>query len=278
LKAAIDKAIWSSIDYEEFLQKMRLAGYEVRRGKNLAFRAPDQTNFTNMKSLGNYYTEDSIELRLERNRHRVKMPRNASRQVRLFIDMTTYVTTGNRAGFENWAKLNNLKEAAMTFNYLSENNLLNYDHFQQHITNMSGGIQAAEEQIVELTAEISKQKIIQKHCDTYRLCRKVVEEGKTAPNQKSYKAKHQAEYQLHDSLKKQLLEMGLTKIPSAKHQLEKIDTLEKKLTATKGELQGLRKQQRTLDIVQQNFEHLLIASNPSLAHNRDEGKSPEETL
>jgi hypothetical protein len=185
LKAAIDKAIWSSIDYEEFLQKMRLAGYEVRRGKNLAFRAPDQTNFTNMKSLGNYYTEDSIELRLERNRHRVKMPRNASRQVRLFIDMTTYVTTGNRAGFENWAKLNNLKEAAMTFNYLSENNLLNYDHFQQHITNMSGGIQAAEEQIVELTAEISKQKIIQKHCDTYRLCRKVVEEGKSAPNQQS---------------------------------------------------------------------------------------------
>ena len=77
----------------------------------------------------------------------MKLPRNATREVRLYVKMTTYVTTGNRAGFENWAKLNNLKEAAMTFNYLSENNLLNYDHFQQHIADMSGSIHVTEEQI-----------------------------------------------------------------------------------------------------------------------------------
>ena len=56
LKVAVDKAIWSSINYDEFLQKMMLAGYEIRQGKNLAFRAPEQKNFTNMKSLGSYYT------------------------------------------------------------------------------------------------------------------------------------------------------------------------------------------------------------------------------
>ena len=30
LRVAVDKSIWSSINYEEFLQKMQLAGYEVR--------------------------------------------------------------------------------------------------------------------------------------------------------------------------------------------------------------------------------------------------------
>lgn len=39
LRVSIDKAIWSSINYEEFLQKMQLAGYEIRQGKNLSFRA-----------------------------------------------------------------------------------------------------------------------------------------------------------------------------------------------------------------------------------------------
>ncbi len=33
LRVAVDKAIWTSINYEEFLQKMQLAGYEVRQEK-----------------------------------------------------------------------------------------------------------------------------------------------------------------------------------------------------------------------------------------------------
>mgnify|MGYP006944388305 CR=1 FL=1 len=45
LRVAVDKAIWTSINYEEFLQKMQLAGYEVRQGKHLSFRAPEQKNF-----------------------------------------------------------------------------------------------------------------------------------------------------------------------------------------------------------------------------------------
>jgi hypothetical protein len=192
--------------------------------------------------------------------------------------MATYVTTGNRAGFENWAKLNNLKEAAMTFNYLSENNLLNYDHFQQHIADMSGSIQATEEQIETLTSEISQQKVIQKHCDTYRLCRKVVEEGKSVANQKSYKTKHQAEYQLHDSLKKRLQELGVTKIPSATRQQQKIDTLEKNLSSSKDELQDLKKQQQKLNIVRENFEHLLLSSVPSEKQEKDTTKTPEASL
>ena len=127
LRVSIDKAIWSSINYEEFLQQMQLAGYEIRQGKNLSFRAPEQKNFTYMKSLGSYYTEENVRLRLEKNRYKTKSPKNLSREARLYINISTYVTTGNREGFERWAKLNNLKEAAKTFNYLSENNLLNYE-------------------------------------------------------------------------------------------------------------------------------------------------------
>ena len=36
LRVAVDKSIWTSINYEEFLQKMQLAGYEVRQGKHLS--------------------------------------------------------------------------------------------------------------------------------------------------------------------------------------------------------------------------------------------------
>lgn len=206
LKVAVDKAIWSSINYDEFLQKMKLAGYEIRQGKNLAFRAPEQKNFTNMKSLGSYYTEENVLLRLEKNRHKTKNPRNVSREVRLFINISSYVSTGNRTGFERWAQLNNLKEATRTFNYLSENNLLSYEDFQQHIEDISAAIDAAEQKITELGTEISRQNLIQKHCDAYRISREVIEAGKSAPNPKAYKSQHLSDYR-----KRQILMRSDTK-------------------------------------------------------------------
>ena len=145
LRVAVDKAIWTSINYEEFLQKMQLAGYEVRQGKHLSFRAPEQKNFTYMKSLGSYYSEENVRIRLAKNRSKVKIPKHLSREARLYVNISTYVTTGNREGFERWAKLNNLKEAARTFNYLSENNLLNYEDFQQHVSDVDASVKAADQ-------------------------------------------------------------------------------------------------------------------------------------
>ena len=122
-----------------------------------------------------------------------------SHLARLYINISTYITTGNREGFERWAKLNNLKEAARTFNYLSKNNLLNYENFQQHISDVENSDKAADRRIEEISAELGTQKLIQKHCDSYRLCRKVIEDCKSAKNPKAYRTKHQAEYRLHDS-------------------------------------------------------------------------------
>ena len=67
LRVAVDKAIWSSVNYNEFLQKMQLTGYEVRQGKHLSFRAPEQKNFTYMKLLGSYHTEENVRTHLKKN-------------------------------------------------------------------------------------------------------------------------------------------------------------------------------------------------------------------
>ena len=189
----------------------------------------------------------------------MKTPKHLSREARLYINISTYVTTGNREGFEHWAKLNNLKEAARTFNYLSENNLLNYEDFRQHVSDVDASVKAADQRIAHITSELSTQKVIQKHCDSYRLCRKVIEDCKSAKNPKAYRTKHQAEYQLHDSLKKELLDLGVTKIPSSNKVQKLIENLESEQATTVREKQELQKKQKTLDIIQQNFTALLDA-------------------
>jgi hypothetical protein len=278
LRTAIDKAIRSSSSYEEFLMKMKLAGYEIRQGKHLAFRAPEQKNFTYMKSLGSYYTEENVQLRLEKNRHRTKTPRNLSREIRLYIDISTYVITGNRDGFEHWAQLNNLKQAALTFNYLSENNLLNYDDFRQHIADTTEAVETSEKEINNQSEKLSRQKVIKKHCDTYRHCHEIVEGEKSASDKKAYQTEHQDEYQLHDMLKQQLRDIGLEEIPTAEEQQADIDFLEDALSSAREELADLKKQKATLDVVRENFENLLMTSAPELEEKKRKERGAEEVL
>lgn len=267
LKAIIDKTIWSSISYEEFLQKMKLAGYEVREGKHLSFRAPEQKNFTYMKSLGAYYSEENILQRLEKNKHKTKTPKRQITQARLFIDISTYVTSGNREGFERWAKLNNLKEAAKTFNYLSENNLLNYDDFQHHMEDTIAAKTATEQRIADITSSISKEQQLQKQCEAYRSCRSVIEKGKNTKNPAQYKAKNAKYYELHKILKENLEKAGITKIPSVSHFQKEIETLEKKYSVCKKELQLLKNKSNTLAVISSNFNELLSEKIIKHQHN-----------
>ena len=154
-----------------------------------------------------------------------------------------------------------------------ENNLLNYEDFQQHVSDVDASVKAADQRITQINSELSTQKIIQKHCDSYRLCRKVIENAKSAPNPTAYRSRHQAEYQLHDSLKKELQDFGITKIPSSEKIQKRIDNLVSEKASTIREKQELRKKQLTLDIIQQNFSALLNTQNTALSH-----PLPEETL
>ena len=116
-----------------------------------------------------------------------------------------------------------------------------------------------DQKIAQLNSELSTQKVIQKHCDSYRLCRKVIEDCKSAKNPKEYRSKHLAEYQLHDSLKKELQALGVTKIPSSNKILKRIENLESEQATTVRKKQELQKKQKTLDIIRQNFTALLDA-------------------
>ena len=102
-----------------------------------------------------YYAEDSILRRLEKNRHKVRIPQNVSFKVRMFVEMTSYVADGNHAGFDHWAKRNNLKEAAKAFSYLSQHNLLNYEEFQNHISDLEASIHETDEKIQQTQKELT---------------------------------------------------------------------------------------------------------------------------
>lgn len=87
-----------------------------------------------------------------------------------------------------------------------------------------------------------------------------------------YRSRYQAEYQLHDSLKKELQDLGVTKIPSSEKIQKRIENLETEQTTTVQEKQELRKKQKMLDVIQKNFTALL-----DIPYAGNQNRSPQST-
>ena len=60
----IDKLIPSVNSLDELLQLLEERGYEVKRGKYISIKAPGQERFVRTKTLGEEYTEESLNIRI----------------------------------------------------------------------------------------------------------------------------------------------------------------------------------------------------------------------
>lgn len=64
IRQEIDKLIPSVNSLDELLQVLEERGYEVKRGKYISIKAPGQQRFVRTKTLGEEYTEDSLNTRI----------------------------------------------------------------------------------------------------------------------------------------------------------------------------------------------------------------------
>jgi hypothetical protein len=120
LRRTIDAAIRSSGTFDEFRFFMREAGYEIKHGKHISFRAVGQERFTRAKTIGDHYSEEHIRERIAEPK---KLPSLSSKQfsptIRRMIDRNSEKIKAN-SGYRHWATLHNLKSMSETLTYLQE--------------------------------------------------------------------------------------------------------------------------------------------------------------
>ena len=90
-----------------------MTGYEIKQGKYVSCRAPGQERFTRLKTLGVDYTEEALRERISRTRtHTVKAPKPQRSGINLLIYIQNCIKAQESKGYEQWAKIHNLKQAA----------------------------------------------------------------------------------------------------------------------------------------------------------------------
>ena len=138
LEQMIDSVIPACKSFDNFLDAMKAAGCEIKRGKNVSIKISGAERFARCKSLGSDYTETAILERIDGKRTVVpkhipderdkqEEPRAAGPapvKPNLLIDIQAKLQQGYGEGYRNWAVRFNLKEASKTLIYLQEKGIV----------------------------------------------------------------------------------------------------------------------------------------------------------
>ncbi len=206
LRQTIDRVLPGCTDFEEFLSRMRNEGYEVRRrGKSLEFRAPGQLKFTRSYRLGNGYDEAGLQERIAGNitkrKTEKKKPDAAKKKVNLLIDIQAKMQAGKGKGYERWAKVFNLKEAAKTLNFLVENGVADYGELAARADAAGEKFDALSVRIRQLEGRMAENAQLKTHIINYSKTREVYKEYKKSRHKKEYLAGHAEEIKKHEAAK-----------------------------------------------------------------------------
>ena len=206
LRQTIDRVLPDCQGYDDFLAKMRAEGYEIREGKKLSFRAPGWGRFTRSDKLGADYTKEALRERSTNRGGRSSAARkavpHAGRKVNMLIDIQAKMAAGKGAGYERWAKIFNLKEAAKTLNFLIENDLTDYDELTARAEQAGDRFDEVSRHIKQLECRMAEVAQLKTHIINYSKTREVYAAYKKSRHKKEFLAEHGAEIAQHEAAKK----------------------------------------------------------------------------
>ena len=264
LKADIDKAISRSADFEDFLLRMEIADYEIKRGKYISFRAKGKERFARGKTLGPRYTEDAIKDRIE---PRTRAPKTQRQSINLLIDIQNNIKAQESKGYEHWAKLYNLKQASKTLNFLTEHNISTYEELEQAAGKIHADFDAVSEQIKGTEKSMNDTALLMKHTAIYDKLKPVYTKYQRAKNKTAFAEKHRRELTLFEAAAKKLKGKHA---PSLDEIQQAADGLARQKKELYGEYKKLRQQAAEMDVIKRNVELLL-----SIPHDKEKNREPD---
>ena len=261
LKIAVDALIPQVSSFEELLSKLQAAGYEIKQGKYISCRAPGQERFTRLKTLGADYTEEAIRERISGKRARAaKAPRADRGGVSLLIDIQNSIKVQESRGYEQWAKIHNLKQAAKSMNFLTENKIEYYSELESKIADIMTAHDAAAKAVKEVEQRMSDLSLLIKHTTTYRQLKPIYDEYRKSPDKEKYLRGHESEIILFEAAARALKEMQIKKLPDLAALRKEYRSLNDRKTKLYEDYRQAKKQMQEYGVVKKNVDSILYPS------------------
>ena len=273
LKQTIDRLVITAKDYDDFLRLMQEAGYEIKTGKYISFRAEGQERFTRSKTIGENYTEERIKERIAGRTPRRSQRQTTPKGISLIGDIQERIRLIDSKGYEHKAKLTILKEAARTLNYLTENNLLQYADLEKKVEDVHGSYDRTGKELKGVEARLREVQPLIKNISNYQRLKPVYDAFQKAKDKPGFKAKHEAELVIFEAARSTLLAMqGDEKLPSLKTLQAEQQRLLEEQQRLYDERAKLKKEVKQIETIRSNVDAFLA---PSVDHDRDHLRSTQ---
>ena len=257
LKISVDGLIPQVSSFEELLSRLQAAGYEIKPGKYVSCRAPGQERFTRLKTLGADYTEEAIRERIEGRRTRTAKTPKAERGVSLLIDIENSIKAAQSRGYEQWAKIHNLKQAAKTLNFLTEHQISRYEDLTAKITEIQTESDKAGDALKEVEKRLADMAVLIKNVSTFQKTKPAYDTYRKARNKERYRAAHEGTVILHEAAAKALKAAGISKLPNLAALQAEYEKLQEQKETLRADYGKLKKQVREYDVIRQNIDSIL---------------------
>ena len=273
LKQTIDRLVITAKDYDDFLRLMQEAGYEIKTGKYISFRAEGQERFTRSKTIGENYTEERIKERIAGRTPRRNRRQTVPKGISLIGDIQERIRLIDSKGYEYKAKLTILKEAARTLNYLTENNLLQYADLEKKVEDVHSSYDRTGKELKGVEARLREVQPLIKNISNYQRLKPVYDAFQKAKDKPGFKAKHEAELVIFEAARSTLLAMqGDEKLPSLKTLQAQQQRLLDEQQRLYDERAKLKKDVKQIETIKSNVDTFLA---PSADHDRDHLRSTQ---
>lgn len=242
-----------------FWIRCKLRGYEVKRGRHITVKGRAQKRFIRLDSLQEGFRQKDLTALLENGqRHHFFVLAPGKRpEIDLLIDLEDKIHQGKGIGYQNWAKVYNLKQMAKVLLFLQENDIHSMEQLEQMSKDASAKTGALFSDIKAKETRIKEIKELRTHIINYSKTRDTYVAYRKAGYSWKFFEAHRDEINLHKAAKDAFDQLGLMKIPKVSQLNEEFQQLVKEKNADYAEYRKERDRMKELVNARKNAEMIL---------------------
>ena len=181
-------------------------------------------------------------------------------QVQRMVDIAAKRAEGKGKGYENWAKLFNLKQMAASVHLYQEYGFNSQEELDAVVSREREAFNATRTELKSVEAELAEKKELRTHVSTYMKLKPLREEYRRLKSDKArqkFRQMHAADFILLDAAADYFKAHGIRKIPSRKVLQAEIETLISRKNALYNDYYAQKARLRDLENMQRNIDAFL---------------------
>lgn len=165
-------------------------------------------------------------------------------------------------GYERWAKVFNLKEAAKTLNFLTDNGISDYDELAARTEEAGEKFDTVSTRIKQLEGRMAEIAQMKTHIINYSKTRDVYAAYKKSRHKKDFRLEHADEIAKHEAAKAAFDKLGGAKIPKVAQLSEEYAALLAEKKERYEEYKAAKKEMLDFGLAKQNVDRILGIAPP----------------